>query len=41
MRLCLVGPNSRDWAGIMAYAAIYVTSILAIFVRLQPSGALK
>lgn len=43
-----VGPNSRDWNGIMAYAAIYVTPILAIFVLLQrrivaglTSGALK
>ena len=43
-----VGPNSRDWSGIMAYAAIYVTPILAIFVLLQrrivaglTSGALK
>ena len=43
-----VGPQSRDWNGIMAYAAIYVTPILAIFVLLQrrivaglTSGALK
>jgi multiple sugar transport system permease protein len=43
-----IGPNSRDWNGIMAYAAIYVTPILAIFVLLQrrivaglTSGALK
>lgn len=43
-----VGPNSRDWNGIMAYAAIYVTPILALFVLLQrrivsglTSGALK
>ncbi len=43
-----VGPNSRDWSGIMAYAAIYVTPILAVFVLLQrrivaglTSGALK
>jgi multiple sugar transport system permease protein len=43
-----VGPNSRDWNGIMAYAAIYVTPIVAIFVILQrrivaglTSGALK
>ena len=43
-----VGPNSRDWNGIMGYAAIYVTPILAIFVLLQrrivaglTSGALK
>lgn len=42
------GPNSRDWNGIMAYAAIYVTPILAVFVILQrrivaglTSGALK
>jgi multiple sugar transport system permease protein len=43
-----VGPQSRDWNGIMAYAAIYVTPVLAIFVLLQrrivaglTSGALK
>lgn len=43
-----IGPNSRDWNGIMAYAAIYVTPILAVFVLLQrrivsglTSGALK
>jgi multiple sugar transport system permease protein len=43
-----VGPTSRDWNSIMAYAAIYVTPILAIFVLLQrrivsglTSGALK
>jgi multiple sugar transport system permease protein len=43
-----VGPNSRDWNAIMAYASIYVTPILAIFVILQrrivsglTSGALK
>jgi multiple sugar transport system permease protein len=43
-----VGPNSRDWNGIMAYATIYVTPILAAFVLLQrrivaglTSGALK
>lgn len=43
-----VGPNSRDWNGIMAYAAIYVTPILGLFVLLQrrivaglTSGALK
>jgi multiple sugar transport system permease protein len=43
-----VGPQSRDWNGIMAYAAMYVTPILAIFVLLQrrivaglTSGALK
>ncbi len=43
-----VGPNSRDWNGIMAYASIYVTPILLVFVLLQrrivsglTSGALK
>ncbi|PYE80612.1 carbohydrate ABC transporter permease [Pseudoroseicyclus aestuarii] len=43
-----LGPNSTDWNSIMAYAAIYVTPILAIFVILQrrivaglTSGALK
>lgn len=43
-----VGPTSRDWNGIMAYASIYVTPILALFVLLQrrivsglTSGALK
>lgn len=43
-----VGPTSRDWNSIMAYAAIYVTPILAVFVLLQrrivsglTSGALK
>ena len=43
-----LGPNSTDWNGIMAYAAIYVTPILAFFVILQrrivaglTSGALK
>jgi multiple sugar transport system permease protein len=43
-----VGPNSRDWNSIMAYASIYVTPILAVFVLLQrrivaglTSGALK
>jgi multiple sugar transport system permease protein len=43
-----VGPNSRDWNAIMAYASIYVTPILAVFVLLQrrivsglTSGALK
>ena len=30
-----VGPNSRDWNAIMAYASIYVTPILALFVILQ------
>lgn len=41
-------PNSTDWNGIMAYAAIYVTPIIAIFVILQrrivsglTAGALK
>ncbi|KRA43116.1 carbohydrate ABC transporter permease [Devosia sp. Root635] len=43
-----LGPNSTDWNSIMAYAAIYVTPILAAFVILQrrivaglTSGALK
>jgi multiple sugar transport system permease protein len=43
-----LGPNSSDWNSIMAYSAIYVTPILAIFVMLQrrivsglTSGALK
>lgn len=43
-----LGPNSTDWSSIMAYSAIYVTPILAIFVLLQrrivaglTSGALK
>lgn len=43
-----LGPNSRDWNGIMAFSAIYVTPILAVFVLLQrrivsglTSGALK
>jgi multiple sugar transport system permease protein len=43
-----VGPQSRDWNGIMAYAAMYVTPMLALFVLVQrrivsglTSGALK
>lgn len=43
-----LGPNSKDWNAIMAYSAIYVTPILALFVLLQrrivsglTSGALK
>lgn len=43
-----MGPNTNDWNGIMAYATIYVTPILAIFILLQrrivsglTSGALK
>jgi len=43
-----LGPNSSDWNSIMAYSAIYVTPILALFVILQrrivsglTSGALK
>ncbi len=43
-----LGPNTTDWSAIMAYSAIYVTPILAIFVLLQrrivaglTSGALK
>jgi multiple sugar transport system permease protein len=43
-----LGPNTNDWKSIMAYSAIYVTPILAVFVLLQrriiaglTSGALK
>jgi multiple sugar transport system permease protein len=43
-----LGPNSTDWNSILAYSAIYVTPILAVFVLLQrrivsglTSGALK
>jgi multiple sugar transport system permease protein len=43
-----MGPNTNEWNGIMAYATMYVTPILAIFVLLQrrivsglTSGALK
>lgn len=43
-----MGPNTSEWNKIMAYATIYVTPILAIFVLLQrrivsglTSGALK
>jgi multiple sugar transport system permease protein len=43
-----LGPNSSDWNAIMAFSAIYVTPILAVFVLLQrrivsglTSGALK
>lgn len=43
-----MGPNTNEWNNIMAYATIYVTPILAIFVLLQrrivsglTSGALK
>jgi multiple sugar transport system permease protein len=43
-----VGPQSRDWNAIMAYAAMYVTPILAMFVLVQrrivsglTAGALK
>jgi multiple sugar transport system permease protein len=43
-----LGPNSTDWNSIMAYSAMYVTPILAVFVLLQrrivsglTSGALK
>lgn len=43
-----MGPNTNEWNNIMAYAAMYVTPILAIFVLLQrrivsglTSGALK
>lgn len=43
-----MGPNTSEWNNIMAYATIYVTPILAIFILLQrrivsglTSGALK
>jgi multiple sugar transport system permease protein len=43
-----LNPNSKDWNAIMAYSAMYVTPILAIFILLQrrivaglTSGALK
>ncbi|SCW81394.1 carbohydrate ABC transporter membrane protein 2, CUT1 family [Rhizobium mongolense subsp. loessense] len=43
-----MGPNTNEWNNIMAYATMYVTPILAIFVLLQrrivsglTSGALK
>ena len=43
-----LGPNSKDWNSIMAYSAMYVTPILAIFILLQrrivaglTAGALK
>jgi multiple sugar transport system permease protein len=43
-----MGPNTTEWNNIMAYATIYVTPILAVFVILQrrivsglTSGALK
>lgn len=43
-----IGPNSTDWNSIMAFSAMYVTPILAIFVLLQrrivsglTAGALK
>jgi len=43
-----MGPNTNEWNKIMAYATIYVTPILAVFVLLQrrivsglTSGALK
>jgi len=43
-----LGPNAKDWNGIMTYASIYVTPILMFFVILQrrivaglTSGALK
>ena len=43
-----MGPNTNEWNNIMAFAAMYVTPILAIFVLLQrrivsglTSGALK
>ncbi|MEN5299516.1 carbohydrate ABC transporter permease [Brucella sp. TWI559] len=43
-----MGPNTSEWNNIMAYAAMYVTPILALFILLQrrivsglTSGALK
>ena len=43
-----MGPNTSEWNNIMAYATMYVTPVLAIFVLLQrrivsglTSGALK
>ncbi len=43
-----MGPNTNEWNNIMAYATIYVTPILAVFVLMQrrivsglTSGALK
>ncbi|WP_343315818.1 carbohydrate ABC transporter permease [Brucella sp. BE17] len=43
-----MGPNTSEWNSIMAYAAMYVTPILALFILLQrrivsglTSGALK
>jgi multiple sugar transport system permease protein len=43
-----MGPNTNEWNNIMAFATIYVTPILAVFVLLQrrivsglTSGALK
>ncbi|WP_331376938.1 carbohydrate ABC transporter permease [Sinorhizobium chiapasense] len=43
-----MGPNTNEWNNIMAYATIYVTPILAVFILLQrrivsglTSGALK
>lgn len=43
-----MGPNTNEWNNIMAYATLYVTPILAVFVLLQrrivsglTSGALK
>ncbi|AUX80033.1 MULTISPECIES: carbohydrate ABC transporter permease [Sinorhizobium] len=43
-----MGPNTNEWNNIMAYATIYVTPVLAVFVLLQrrivsglTSGALK
>ncbi|PYE30381.1 carbohydrate ABC transporter membrane protein 2 (CUT1 family) [Rhizobium sp. PP-F2F-G38] len=43
-----MGPNTNEWNNILAYAAMYVTPVLAIFVLLQrsivsglTSGALK
>lgn len=43
-----MGPNTSEWNNIMAYATMYVTPILALFILLQrrivsglTSGALK
>jgi multiple sugar transport system permease protein len=43
-----MGPNTNEWNNIMAYATIYVTPVLAVFILLQrrivsglTSGALK
>lgn len=43
-----IGPNASDWTGIMAYASLYVTPVLVVFMLLQrkivsglTAGALK